>query len=510
MKKITSIQISKLFGTFDYSIDFEKNDGFTILTAPNGFGKSTILKIIRAAANGDFCYFAGLAFEKIVMRFKGTLGDEWRPRIGPGSEPLSPEEAQTPKETLVIIEKAPRENISASEEGNLEGTSSLDDDAQPYVCTLSVNDYENSFTDVDISNAMNEVVASIPRLEPLYQYTGVGGECRLWKDRRDGEVLDLSGIYRRYSNQFRKLFPWVLPFVRRLNFAVNYISANRLYNEEEGRPVSNLANRIRSRRMEEIQETQSSHLLKIFSISDDIRSANSRCMREQLQKARNLESDFVERVMASLNEGKKNPNDDLPKRINNKINTIRRLENGCNEFGITSGNRMNKVIETNDDSALLVFDMYLDDVREKLVVFDPLIKKLKLFSESLRSLLDLKEVKINLSQNPWDSVLEVRNRLGVNIPLEALSSGEQHLIVLLGRLLFNTENPDALVMMDEPEISFHPSWQEDFSEILFKIQNNLREGKNGQRQFIIATHSPAFIGNRWDKTVELAKMVKDR
>ncbi|MCF0224427.1 MAG: ATP-binding protein, partial [Fibrobacter sp.] len=198
------------------------------------------------------------------------------------------------------------------------------------------------------------------------------------------------------------------------------------------------------------------------------------------------------------------------KRINNKINTIRRLENGCNEFGITSGNRMNKVIETNDDSALLVFDMYLDDVREKLVVFDPLIKKLKLFSESLRSLLDLKEVKINLSQNPWDSVLEVRNRLGVNIPLEALSSGEQHLIVLLGRLLFNTENPDALVMMDEPEISFHPSWQEDFSEILFKIQNNLREGKNGKRQFIIATHSPAFIGNRWDKTVELAKMVKDR
>jgi len=63
-------------------------------------------------------------------------------------------------------------------------------------------------------------------------------------------------------------------------------------------------------------------------------------------------------------------------------------------------------------------------------------------------------------------------------------------------------------MMDEPEISFHPRWQEDFSEVLFKIQNELREGRNAKRQFLIATHSPAFIGDHWDKTVELAKMVK--
>lgn len=515
MKKITSIQITKLFGTFDYAIDFEKNDGFTILTAPNGFGKSTILKIIRAATNGNFCYFAGLAFERIVMSFKGTWGDEWRPRVGPGSEPLPDEEAAKPKDTLLIIAKAPREALPAVEEDeNMENVAPLEEDGvKPYVCTISVDDYEVSFTDEDISRSVNEVVAAIPTLEPMFQYTGVSGECRLWKDKRDGEVLDLSGVFRRYAFQFRKLFPWILPLVRRLNFAVNYISTNRLYNEEDDRPVTGLASRARSRRMEEGQEIQNPHLLKIFSISDDIRSANSRCMREQLQKARNLESNFVERVVASLNEGKRIPADDLRKRINNKITAIRRLENGCNEFGITSGNKMNKIPETNDDSALMVFDMYLDDVKEKLVVFDPLIKKLKIFSASLKSLLDLKEVKINLSTNSWlsgDSVLDVRNRAGTNIPLEALSSGEQHLIVLLGRLLFNTENPDALVMMDEPEISFHPSWQEDFSEILFKIQNELKEGKNGKRQFIIATHSPAFIGTHWDKTVELANMVKDR
>lgn len=193
------------------------------------------------------------------------------------------------------------------------------------------------------------------------------------------------------------------------------------------------------------------------------------------------------------------------------MTSIARLEKSCNEFGIiTSANKKkSKNPETDDDSALIVFSMYLDDVKAKMDVFEPLIKKLKIFSESLKELLDLKTVTINLSD--WESILGIKNsRSGAAIPLDALSSGEQHLIVLLGRLLFDANNSEALVMMDEPEISFHPSWQEEFSEILFKIQNESRDAKNARpkRQFIVATHSPAFIGDHWDKTVELAKMVK--
>jgi ABC-type lipoprotein export system ATPase subunit len=44
--KLVSISIEKLFGQFDYNIEFNQEEGITILTGPNGYGKTTILNII--------------------------------------------------------------------------------------------------------------------------------------------------------------------------------------------------------------------------------------------------------------------------------------------------------------------------------------------------------------------------------------------------------------------------------------------------------------------------------
>ncbi len=510
MKKITSIKIEKLFGTFDYDINFEKNDGFTILTAPNGFGKSTILKIIRAAAAGNFCYFAGLVFDSIEINLRGTMADEWRPRMGPGSEPLPEDEGVKPKETRLVIRKETRNVVLEPEDGEEEHEIEVDEDTiAPYVCSISCDDLEISFTNEDLDNAMREVTAVNPSLEPLSVGLGNSYSSRLWKDKRDGEVLDLSGVFFHYEIHFRKIFPWIVQLVRRLNLGVNYISTNRLYEDDGERSFSPGRSRVHS--IGDSRDSRGAHLLKILSISGDIRTAYNRSMREQLQKGRELETTFVERVVEMLNQKQRPSADDVRKRIGNRITAIRRLENSCNEFGMTSANRMNRDLQTDDDSALIVFNMYLDDVKMKLDVFEPLLKKLRLFAEALRDLLDLKTVSINLSQ--WDNILTIKNaQSGAVIPLDALSSGEQHLIVLLGRLLFDADNSNSLVMMDEPEISFHPSWQEKFADILFKIQNDSRETRNvrgSRRQFIIATHSPAFIGDRWDRTVELARMVRE-
>lgn len=47
--KIVRLNISGLFGLYDYTIDLGREDGnFTILTSPNGFGKTTILRIINS------------------------------------------------------------------------------------------------------------------------------------------------------------------------------------------------------------------------------------------------------------------------------------------------------------------------------------------------------------------------------------------------------------------------------------------------------------------------------
>lgn len=47
-----SIHYKGLYGRFNYDIDFCK-DGLTILTGPNGFGKTTILRTIEAFSKGE-------------------------------------------------------------------------------------------------------------------------------------------------------------------------------------------------------------------------------------------------------------------------------------------------------------------------------------------------------------------------------------------------------------------------------------------------------------------------
>lgn len=58
---MVGIKIRGLFGHFDYDIDLA-DGGMTILTGPNGYGKSTIIKCINALRNSEIEYFLDLDF----------------------------------------------------------------------------------------------------------------------------------------------------------------------------------------------------------------------------------------------------------------------------------------------------------------------------------------------------------------------------------------------------------------------------------------------------------------
>ena len=62
------IQFKKLFGRFDYSIEL-KEDGQTIITGPNGFGKSTILDCIYQLYKKEngILFFLNLDFEEVFF-----------------------------------------------------------------------------------------------------------------------------------------------------------------------------------------------------------------------------------------------------------------------------------------------------------------------------------------------------------------------------------------------------------------------------------------------------------
>ena len=60
------IDILGLFGRFNYSFCMEKNN-LTILTGPNGYGKSTILRCIQAIGNSELLFFFETIYDKIEI-----------------------------------------------------------------------------------------------------------------------------------------------------------------------------------------------------------------------------------------------------------------------------------------------------------------------------------------------------------------------------------------------------------------------------------------------------------
>lgn len=94
-----------------------------------------------------------------------------------------------------------------------------------------------------------------------------------------------------------------------------------------------------------------------------------------------------------------------------------------------------------------------------------------------------------------------QNEIRTIIEPENLSSGEQHIIVLAYELLFRTQD-FTLVLIDEPEISFHLTWQMKFLENMQSIM------KLRKLQCIVATHSPQIFSQNWKLTIDLYKQSK--
>jgi len=101
----------------------------------------------------------------------------------------------------------------------------------------------------------------------------------------------------------------------------------------------------------------------------------------------------------------------------------------------------------------------------------------KLFSESRKS------IKIN---NGEIIIQWIDNNEHLTIP--NLSSGERQLIYIMLKAA-NTSLENTILLMDEPEISLHLSWQEKLIDSITQINPNC--------QLIIVTHSPAILMKGW-------------
>lgn len=89
------------------------------------------------------------------------------------------------------------------------------------------------------------------------------------------------------------------------------------------------------------------------------------------------------------------------------------------------------------------------------------------------------------------------------LSFEQLSSGERHIMLMNYDILFDVKDA-ALVLIDEPELSFHLEWQGQFMPNLEEIV-----GVREDLQFIICTHSPEVFGYKWDVSVDLFEQSKE-
>lgn len=86
----------------------------------------------------------------------------------------------------------------------------------------------------------------------------------------------------------------------------------------------------------------------------------------------------------------------------------------------------------------------------------------------------------NLDKN-GRSITEIKD-------IKYLSSGEQQLLILFSYIAFNSGD-GKIFIIDEPELSLHIKWQEEFLEYLEKITPKFT-------QLILATHSPILAGKK--------------
>lgn len=84
---------------------------------------------------------------------------------------------------------------------------------------------------------------------------------------------------------------------------------------------------------------------------------------------------------------------------------------------------------------------------------------------------------------------------GKEIPIDSLSTGEKQIVFRGTQLMRNVKNMDGgVVMIDEPEISMHPKWQQrilDYYKDLFKGEGDHRQ----KAQLFIATHSEHVVSS---------------
>ena len=113
------------------------------------------------------------------------------------------------------------------------------------------------------------------------------------------------------------------------------------------------------------------------------------------------------------------------------------------------------------------------------------------------------DLTFNFSRLDTDDQVYFKNKQGQEFPASNLSTGEKTLLSkILYLALYNVKN--KIILIDEPELSLHPIWQEKVLGIYKAF------AKHNNNQIIIATHSPHIIGSADNKYIRILREINGK
>ena len=181
----------------------------------------------------------------------------------------------------------------------------------------------------------------------------------------------------------------------------------------------------------------------------------------------------------------------LDKQMQNKINdhfaaaedAVKRIRDNPEPDNILEDIVVLPLISRTKD--MVKYARELEEDREK--IFAPL----HLYENTVNVFLEDKTIKVDES---GDLKIKLSSKSELN--WRSLSSGEKQILILLTQALLKLDEP-VVYIADEPELSLHVTWQEKLLESLATL--------GGQKQIIVATHSPDIVGKYRDNVIRLGE-----
>lgn len=453
-RALTQVNVTGLLGRFTHTVDFPAADEFVIVHGPNGVGKTMLLDLISAISwPVDFSKIARVPFRNLQMCFsdgshltveKPSLESmHERDQVAPGAENRT-----APASLFFRIEGPGHTRITWSPK-----------------LPVGRAEARRAFMRLEASRA--ELLSHNQRL--LRNQLVHGGD--------EVAVLDLLAQWGDdLPEALRDTLSELMPTEMR-----EYLTSIVVHSIDTHRLLGLSAPEDRSGRR------QRPALTKVEEFAQDLARRLAKELAENSRTSQELDRTYPQRLL-------ENPAVDVSEQaIRERYDAQNELRRQLGDISLVDDrSSVIEIPERMEDWQRAVLWTYLRDTEAKLATFQDTLDRVSRLREIVNSRFLFKHLEIDRERG----FRLVSDDDGQELELASLSSGEQHELVLVYDLLFNVPL-GALVLIDEPEISLHVSWQKGFIADLRKIASLVRF------RTIVATHSPQIAGKWADRMVVL-------